>query len=468
LLKFFKTNAFFQIFSLLILLLLTRIPVFMNKMPLIISELKWQLTGEQLANGNLLYVDVLDNLGPFSAFVYAIIHFFVGRSIFAYHLVAFLITAFQMYYFTLLAHKKGLFTERNYVPGLILILFYSLSFDFFTLSPALMANTFLFLAFGAFLSQIERFGATDEVFEIGAYVGIAFLFYPPLCLFFIWILFALNLYTGASLRQQFLVIFGFVLPVVIVGIWYIIDGNFNNFYQYFLVSVLEKRQYVLNDLNGLLLTFAIPLLFGVLGFFVAIGTSRYSSFQTRAQQLISLWFMFAVISIALMPFLAPMQFIPFVLPLAYFTTLFYANYKKRQFLAEVIFLVMFCSILFVNYQAFLPSLKNNFFTNLDKVKIISNQTNTAIKNKKVLVLGNDLNPYLNNKSATPYINWALAKTEFMNLDDYSNVIDILHNFQKDPPDYIFDQENLVPKLFERIPYLGKRYTKIENELYKMK
>jgi hypothetical protein len=467
LLQFFKANAFYQIFSLIFLLLLVRLPSFLFDVPLLIPELKWQLTGEQLAAGNLLYVDVLDNIGPFSGMIYGLVHYFVGRSTTAYHNLALILTAIQIFYFTLLVHKKSVFKERNYVPGLVLILFFSLSFDFYTLSPALMGNTFLLLAFGSFLSQIERNGASDDVFEIGVFIGIAFLFYPPLFIFFLWIMLALNLFTGAKIRQQFLVIFGLLLPILLVGIWYFIDGHFGNYYRFFLLQVFEKRQFILNDFKGLLVSFIIPLVIGVLGFFMVLGSSKYNNFQTRSQQVILLWFLAAILSIALMPFLAPMQFITFVVPLAYFAILYFANFKKI-WIAELIFLFVFIAVLFINYQAFIPKFANVNLAKLDKLRISENKKDKDIENKKVLVLGNDLSPYIANKTATPYINWNLSKTEFVNIDNYENVINIIHNFDKDPPQIIFDQENLLEKVFQRIPKLAVKYKKIREGVFALK
>ncbi len=466
-LQFFRVNAFYQIFSLLVLLILVRLPAFLNNLPLLIPELRWQLIGEQIAAGNLLYVDILDNIGPFSGIVYGLIHFFVGRSVNAYHILALIITTIQIFYFTLLVHKKGLFRERNYVPGLIIILFFSLSFDFYTLSPALMANTFLLLAFGSFLGQIERHGATDEVFEIGVLLGIGFLFYPPLFVFFLWILVGLNLFTGAKIRQQFLVLFGMVFPLLIVVIWYFIDGHFYEFFNYFILPIFEKRQFILNDFKGLLISFALPLAVSVLGFFRVIGSSKFSNFQTRAQQIILLWFVTAVLSIVLMPFLAPMQFIPFILPIVYFNVLYFADFKKK-WIAEILFLALFLGVLFVNYQAFLPKFAAINLPKLDKLRLEVKPKNSEITGKKILVMGNDLSPYINNKTATPYINWGLSKSEFVNINNYNNVIKIMQNFEKDKPQYIFDQEKLLEKVFSRIPTLGNQYEKINGGIYRLK
>ncbi len=466
-LQFFKVNAYYQIFSLIFLLILVWLPVFLYELPLLIPELKWLLAGEQLASGNLLYVDLIDDIGPFSGLTYALIHFFVGRSILAYHILAFIIIAIQVFYFTLLVHRKGLFKDRNYVPGLVLALYFCLSFDFYTLSPALMGNMFLLLAFSSFLNQIERFNESNEVFEIGVYLGVAFLFYPPLVIFFLWILVALNLFTGARIRQQFLAIFGLIFPIAIVGIWYFIDGNLSSFNQYFLLQVFEKRQFILNDFKGLISSFIFPIIIGVLGFFTVLGTSKYSNFQTRAQQIILLWFVAAILSIAFIPFLAPMQFIHFVVPLAYFAILYFANFKKT-WIAELLFLGLFMVVLFINYQAFIPKLESISMSKLEKMRVKVSNENPEIINKKVFVMGNDLSPYILNKTATPYINWNLSKTDFSNINSYDNVIKIIENFEKDTPQYIFDQENLLEKVFLRIPNLGKKYVKIKNGLYKLK
>jgi hypothetical protein len=81
------------------------------------------------------------------------------------------------------------------------------------------------------------------------------------------------------------------------------------------------------------------------------------------------------------------------------------------------------------------------------------------------VLGDGMSEYLNNYPATPYLNWNLATYDLENLDRYENVINILKNFEQDPPEYIIDRRNIVPKLFQRIPALSRRYKKISDSVY---
>ena len=103
-----------------------------------------------------------------------------------YQIVALAIVAFQTVYFNVIINNRDIVSKRNYVPGLIYLLFLNISFDCSTLSPVLMATTFLLMSFGTLVRQISRLQATDEVFEIGFLIGIASLFYPPACVFILW------------------------------------------------------------------------------------------------------------------------------------------------------------------------------------------------------------------------------------------------------------------------------------------
>ena len=84
---------------------------------------------------------------------------------------------------------------------------------------------------------------------------------------------------------------------------------------------------------------------------------------------------------------------------------------------------------------------------------------TSIRNRHILIIGEDLSAYRHNFSATPYLNWDLAKYDLNNLDNYEAVINVFDHFRQDPPDYIVDHENVVEKLFQRAPALAAQYEK---------
>ncbi len=460
-LSFFRSNAVFQVVSLLLLLVLVRLPAYLSGLPLLVPELQWMLLGEQLDKGLMLYADVWDSTAPLAALVYAGIGAVFGRSQGAYQALALLISAVQVVYFNELMNRRGAFSERSYLPGLMYLVVLSTSVDSFTLSPALMATLPLLLALSTLLKQLDRAGATDDVFEIGFYVSAALLFYPPAGLFILWAFVSLLLYSGASFRQHALLVFGFLFPLLITLLYYYLDGNFDAFQRIFLTSVLQIRQYNLNDFRSLLLAVLLPVTFAVLGFLRMLNSGRSTNFQSRVQQIMAFWVVTAVLSIALMSFLAPMQFVPFVPCIAFFCVYFFTTFRK-QWRAEVLFLLFFGGVLAIGYQAVASNTPTGQLANL---RLKPAALPAEIRGKRIIVLGDALSEYQNNYPATPYLNWNLARYDLERLDNYDNVINILHNFEQDPPEYIIDRQNLVPKLFQRIPALERRYQRVGEGIY---
>ncbi len=460
-LSFFRVNALYQIFSLLILLVLSRIPSYLFGLPNLIPELQWMLVGEQINKGFVMYSDIWDNTAPLSALVYAGIDKVFGRSVAAYQLLALMVSAFQVIYFNVVINNRDIMPKRNYLPGLMYIVFLNVSFDCCTLSPVLMGNSFLLLAFGTIVKQINRLEATDEVFEIGFMIGIATLFYPPACVFITWATASLLFFSGATIRQHSLALFGFIFPLFLTALFFYINGTYEDFSRNFISSVLEIRQYDLNDFKALLATLLLPLSIGVLGFLRLVNVTGFVNFQIRCQQVMMLWGLTGVLSIGLMPFIAPMQFILFVPAIAFFAVNFFNSFKK-QWLAELTFLASLGLIVFLYYEGAYGD--KDSFANLSNLKL-QRKVDWQIKNQKVLVLGNGMEEYLDNYAATPYLNWNLAKYELENLDNYENVISILRNFEKDTPDVIIDKAKLAPKLFKRIPALARKYQETTKGVY---
>ena len=417
------------------------------------------IVGEQISQGNLLYRDIWDSVSPLSALVYWGMDALFGRSLIALHGAATLVAVFQVVYFNYLINTRDIFPERTFWPGLIYMLFMHLSFDCMTLSPVLMSTCFLLLAFGTLVRQMDRRGATDEVFEVGFYIGIAALFYLPSALFIIWAVLSLLFYTGATFRQYSLSLFGFLFPFAATILFYYLFDGLDDFNRNLLAAVFRVRQYSLSDFQSLLVSLFIPLGLGVLGFVSLFNRAgRYVNFQQRIQQIMAIWFVVVVLTIGLMPFLAPMMFLSFVPPMAYFTY-FYFEGIRRAWLAELTFTIAFMLILLFFYQGALGLIPGSGLGRLSSLQVQPSPLPNTIRNQRILIIGEDLSAYRYNRLATPYLNWDLSKYDLKNLDNYESVINIFDHFRKDPPDYILDRENVVEKLFQRAPALANQYEK---------
>ena len=76
---------------------------------------------------------------------------------------------------------------------------------------------------------------------------------------------------------------------------------------------------------------------------------------------------------------------------------------------------------------------------------------SEVKGKRIAVLGDAIGMYNQNTLATPYLNWNLSQKILRHPEYYDNVTHVYHAFKNDPPDIVFDKENLLSRFFDRMP-----------------
>ena len=461
-LTFFRLNSLFHIFSLLFLVVIIKVPFLGHKLPILLPELEWMLVGEKIHNGQFLYKEVWTNVGPLASFVYWAIDVSFGRSQFIYEFIAILITYFQALYFTFVCNTRQTYLEKNYASGLIYVLLMSLSFDMSKLSPVLLSTTFLLFAFNKLVKQMERReGVSDEVFEIGLYIGIASLFHQPTMVFIFWIMSSLVFFTNANLRQHFLAILGFSLPLLLAGLYFYLNGSLDEFKYNWFNGIFKIKQYSVEDFKSAFIAITVPSALAVFGFLRQTQVSKYNSYQQRTQQIMLIWGIASLLALFLSPNVAPMQFIIFVPFFAFFITGFFLH-LKGVFLPELLFTLLFLFIIFVQYQGVTPIFGKGF-EQLADMRVKPKEIPERMKGKKMLVIGERIDEYAFGQSATCYLNWDLSKIDLENPDNYESIINIFDNFKKDPPTIIIDKQNVIPQIFKRIPALAAEYQKTNME-----
>lgn len=420
------------------------------------SELEWMLIGEKIHKGEALYKEIWTNVGPLSAGVYWMIDAFLGRSQFAYEFVAILLIYFQALYFTFITNQRQTFLEKNYAPAIIYVLLMSLSFDMAKLSPALLSTTFLLFAFNKVIKQMERReGVSDEVFEVGLYIGIASLFHQPSMIFIIWSLASMIFFTNANIRQYFLTLLGFTIPIFATYLYFYFYDATDEFKFNWFNGIFRIKQYSLDDFKSAFISITLPTILSILGFLRLSRASRYNSFQQRTQQIILLWAIASLLALFLSPNVAPMQFIVFVPCFAYLITGFFIHIRGTV-IPELIFTGMLLVILFLHYQGVRPIVGKGY-EHLGDMRIKPMEMPEIMKGQNMLVIGERIDEYKYGYATTCYLNWELSKIDLQNPDNYESIINIFDNFKKNPPTIIIDKENVVPKIFKRIPELAKDY-----------
>ncbi|MBC8110312.1 MAG: hypothetical protein H7Y04_04555 [Verrucomicrobia bacterium] len=454
--QYFKKLLPDRFILLFVSLLLLRLPSVIQGLPLLNAELGWQVLGERLADGWLLYKDVWDDVAPLSAAVYALLDLIFGRSVLAYQLLSALLVAIQAFQFQFIV-KKPLFAENSLIPALLYVLVCHLFYDFYTLSPALMSISLLIPALNRVFRHIESPLPDENLFALGFFVGMATLFYSPCFLFFVAVCLGLLVVASISPRQIFLIIFGygFTLGIAFI-IFYLFDAS-DDFYYCFIKSITFRKSRFTEISTPLII--ALPLI-GFLGlsiFRAFVRNQRLVNYQLRSMQFMFFWSLAALVSTQLNRLVYPFQFVMLAIPVAFFGTHLFISIRKKWWAAELAFLVFTASVVGMNWVT-----RKNFFPNLtllytDYLKVNIPKMPPDLKNKKVLVLGENLSYYTENSLATPYLNPFLSARHLADMDNYTSVKIVYEHFQNDAPEIIIDPQGVIKPVFKRLFVLEKQY-----------
>jgi hypothetical protein len=177
---------------------------------------------------------------------------------------------------------------------------------------------------------------------------------------------------------------------------------------------------------------------------------------------LGLCLVFSIISIYFSDSISPIQLFVLVPVLSFFIA-HGLLLIKNKWIREVAFLVFAVVILTINYK-YLFNLHHGIIPDSYQNMIVKKKPELPfeLKGSKILVLGNDISYYQDNKIGGPYFDWKLSKKYFYDLNNYENVASIYNELSKDLPEVIIDKENLTPKLFDKIPELGNKYKKAGN------
>lgn len=454
--KFLRTNDPFRILGLIFILGMCRLPVFIYKIPLSIQELNWMVLGEKLSKGFLLYQDIWETTAPLSATSYAMIHLAFGKSQLAYQIIALLLAFGQAMFFNYVCRKNELFNEKSFLPAAVYIVLMNLFFDFFTLSPVLMSATFLLLAIDNVFYHIKQETSDTSIFNTGFYVGLASLFYLPCASFILFPMFGFLLFSRTSFRQYLILLIGFGFPTGITLLYFYWYDAQTAFMVNFVFSYIYLEPASIYSAPVFMVILIAPLTLVGVAIMALIGSNRHINYQVVCQQLM---FFFIILSLAIFTFSekkGAYQLIPAVPAIAFFIT-HYFNITRKKVVAELVFLFLLFSTLYVTYDSLYGGVLEHTIINTNETFVKNYQYDHLLRNSKIVVLGPNRSIFRNNSLATPYMNWGLAENHFGNLDSYNNVVGIYENFKKDMPDYIIDEEGIAEKVFERIPQLAKAY-----------
>jgi hypothetical protein len=130
---------------------------------------------------------------------------------------------------------------------------------------------------------------------------------------------------------------------------------------------------------------------------------------------------------------------------------------KKNWQKELVFVLLVASVFILAKQDY----KEGEMT-------IKQKPLLSISGQKLLVLGPEIDEYLHNEMAGPFVNWELAKPILNQLNSYKNVITVQEYFAKDQPTYIYDSEGYLPKIGQYLPSITQQYVLVSPKLYRKK
>lgn len=408
-----------------------------------------------MSEGKMMYQDIVDDTGPFSAAVYWLLFLLFGKSLVAHKILAIIFLFIQVVTINYLFNNYKSFEENTYVPAFTVMVLANASFDFLILSPILMGSTFLVLALGQLFSHtvLQKEG-NDTVLLMGILAGIGFCFHFSLIFFLPYMLLMGIIISGFSFKQLLLSTAGFFLPLLICCTYYFWQDGLQDFLTKFLVESRNQEIYTHVRLRDILILLSVPILFSFLGVIFGAVIKSLTVNQQKQLQLMLFYFIFGVASILLTNNRAPFHFVILIVPFAYFISMLLLSFRKKQ-LANSMGMSFLVMVLLVGYTWILVKIIKQ---DLAEYAVKVEPRHQVAQGKTVWVLGKDLAFYKEGKQETPYLNYYLSK-EFLSDPSRSQIVNAYRNIYLSLPEIIVDEEGVFEELLENIPNLNNLYRK---------
>ncbi len=419
--------------------------------PITEPNLIWMVLGERLSEGLYLYQDVLDDTGPLSAGVFSGIHLLFGRNELVFDVLGRLLIFFQIIYWNNTLIRYRVFDENTYLPAIIMAALFHFSFDMTTLSPTLLGSTFLMLALGQLFSQTVLQKETSEsTLLIGIYGGLATGFHLNFVLFLPYIIFTGLAISGFTIRQLFLSLVGFFLPVLLIFVFYYWNDGLQEALQAW-PMIFTYQAYEYQPMLSWLIPGSIPIILAFAGYFFGSFFRGATINQQKQRQLIILWLIFSGLFFFLVKRQAAYQLLVFIPGLTYLITQFFLHFKTG-IIARLGFTLLVFGLPFGGLAYW------NSRIEVDKSYFVQSSISDQLpKNASIMVLGEDCSSYLQHPLGGPFLNYNLTKTFLSGEKSLEQKSELFRKLSNQKADFILDQEGRFQELLEELPALKEHY-----------
>ena len=461
--SFFRVNDPIRLVGILLYVILFSVIswVFFS-FPSTTPTLMWMVLGERLSEGYLLYVDVIDDTGPLSAGVFTGLHLLFGRSPIAYILLGKIFVLVQIYYWNSTLIKYRVFDENTYLPAIVMAALFHFSFDLMYLSPTLLGSTFLLLAFGQLFSHtVLQKESSESTLLIGIYGGLATGFHWNFVFFLPFLILTGLAISSFTVRQMFLSIMGFLLPILLILVFYFWNDGLEHALQVW-PMVFSYPNYGYQPSLSWLAPGAFPLVLALIGFAISSFFRGATINQQKQRQLIIIWLLFSAGLFFLVKNNASYQLVVFLPAMTYFISQFFLLFNWTLLVKPAFFgLVLVLPLWTLNYWTTRTAVDTSYFVAaIDEI--------TLPKKTGVMVLEKDPSPYLYKTLDGPFLNYNMSMRYLKQEKTLQQKAQVFQMVRRQKPQQVLDKNGLFKDLLDELPALKEFYIETSPGVYSIK
>lgn len=453
----FKPNDPFRLILGLLLFIILSIPVILwGDLPITTTSIVNDVVGSKIKDGYWLYKDIWDYSGLFTALFFGLIHIFQNVKLIC-SIVALVIIYIIGAQTALSMNKNEVYGQKNYLTLYFFILSIFASFTIFELSAQLMSLLFLSLALHIVLKHFSGHLHDEDRILLGLWHGIASLFFFPSTIFFVLHLLFFAAFTKLKATSYLLSIFGFVVPYFFICIFYYTHGSLLDYIDR---SILYYFYFNFRSSIGFenIMTLALPLISVIVFAYFSLFSQNHNNIQSTSKALMLMW-LFCIVIIIFWTNFDVYNLCYLSIPFAYFCSYMFLTLRNL-----ILKRILAFGIPIFLLSSFWSDIKYPIRSKPESPIICSNE-DLKFKNKKVLVLGDDIRKYKQQKVGSKYFYWPMAQKHFKKINSYAGITMIYSSLMDDKPEIIFDEINLMPKLNAHIPALKEFYKTTDYKIY---
>ena len=453
----FKINDPYRLIAIVILAFAIKLPYMLGGCDY--PEMyRWLLIGEAVGS-TTMYLGVFDSMAPLASFVYWFIVLLFGKSTLALHVLGVGLLVVQAVIFNNLTIRNKVFEQNTYLPAFTYLIIASSHYSLSVFSPVQIGMTFILLAFGQLLSHVEFRAKRDEqIMSIGLLIGLASMFYLRLIIFLPIIIIILLVFTSTLSRRYIIITLSTLIPLFIAMAYYwIIQGSIGYFLVNFINPEFDLDFSVYADIISNYILLGPLLLFWTMGFITMPKQRRLNNYQNRLAQL---FFVSGILSLSIIS-LANTN-VSTVMVILLPISAFFASHLF--FLIKKPLTDLGVSLAFIGITLFIAfDTEFNISGLLPKVytsKTIAADVAELIKEKRIWVIGDDIELYNQAKIGTSFYNYALSKPVLDNLEYYDNLVLVANSVNHFKPEVILDYNFQMKKIMKKVPALAEEYNQV--------